>query len=240
MKAPLVVALLVANLAFWAWTQGWLDVLVGASPHGDRDPQRLARQVQPERVRIVRTAASAPTDSSAAATLETEPAPSAAAANDGNCFEAGPFTPTELVAAEAALVRAALPPGSWSDLRIDRPGAWILYMGRFANREQLAQREEELRRQRQNFEPVRSPDLEPGLSLGRFDDRAAAESALAQLVQRGVQGVRVLTVAAPATTHLLRVERADAALQAQLAKLRAPALGAGFVRCGLAAVALPR
>ena len=164
--------------------------------------------------------------------------PAAALAADPTCFEAGPFSPTEAVAAEAALVRAALPPGSWSDVRIDRPGAWIIYVGRFATREQMAQREEELRRQGLTVTPLRNvPDLEPGLSLGRFDDRAAADTALQQLTQRGVvRGARVLTVAAPSTVYLLRIERAEPAVQAQLGGLRAPALGAGFVRCGQSAL----
>lgn len=235
----LVVALLLANLAFWAWTQGALDALVGASPHGQREPQRMQRQLNPERLRIVRGAAElvpqAPT--SAGLPLPSTPAPPA----DAACFEAGPFSPTEVVAAEAALVRAALPPGSWSDVRIDRPGAWIVYVGRFATREQMTQREEELRRQGLTVTPLRNaPDLEPGLSLGRFEDRAAADAALQQLAQRGVvRSARVLTVAAPSTVHLLRVERADAGLQAQLGNLRAPALGSGFVRCGQSALALP-
>jgi hypothetical protein len=232
----LIIALLTANLAFWAWTQGALDALLGASPHGDREPQRLQRQLNAERLRIVRAlpdTASMPAAPALPAAAATTAAASVPAA-DGACFEAGPFSPTELVAAEAALVRAALPGGSWSDVRVDRPGAWIVYVGRFATREQMTQREEELRRQGINASPVRNaPDLEPGLSLGRFEDRNAADGALAALAQRGVvRNARVLTVTAPSTVHLLRVERADASVQAQLTSLRAPALGAGFVRCG--------
>jgi hypothetical protein len=218
----LLAALLFANVAFWAWTQGWLDGIVGVSPLGDRDPARVERQVDPQRVRVVTAATAAPAAS----------APADAASV---CLEAGPFSPVEAVAAEAALVRAALPPGSWRDVRIDRPGTWVVYVGRFASREQMAQREDELRRLRIAFEPVRVADLEPGLVLGSYDDRAGADEALQQFVQRGVPGARVVATAPPSTTHLLRVERADAALQVQLAALRAPALGSGFVRCAAVA-----
>lgn len=231
----LVAALLVANLAFLAWTQGWLDAVVGVSPLGDREPARLQRQLHRERLRVVdgRTEATPPAGRNAAAPADAAPGDSA----DAGCFEAGPFSPTELIAAEAALVRAALPAGSWTDLRIDRPGSWIVYVGRFATREQLAQKQDELRRRQLPFEEVRNaPDLEFGLSLGRFDERAAADSALTEGQQRGVRNARVLAVAAPSTVHLLRIERADATLQGQLGTLRAPALGAGFVRCGQAAV----
>lgn len=233
----LAAALLVANLAFWAWTQGWLSGVVGVSPSGDREPQRLQRQVDRERLRIVREGevlAVARATAPVAPPAPQDAGVSAAA----NCLEAGPFTPAEAVAAEAALVRAALPPGSWSDVRIDKPGTWILYSGRFATREALGRREDELRKLGLAVEEVRNaPDLEFGLQLGRFEDRGTAETALAVVAQRGLRNVRVVAVAPPATTHLLRVERADSALAAQLTGLRVPALGAGFVRCGDGAAA---
>lgn len=234
MMRALLAALLAANLGFWGWTQGWFDALVGASPHGQREPQRLLTQLHPERLRIVRAAPAA-----AAPAAPVSPADSAA--TEPGCFEAGPFSPAEVVAAEAALVRAALPPGSWHDLRIDRPGAWIVYLGRFASREQKTEREDELRRQGVAPTPLRdAPDLEPGLSLGRFEDRASADAALARLVAQGVvRNARVVAISAPSSTHLLRIEHADAALQAQLTALRAPALGAGFMRCGQRALAMP-
>lgn len=264
MLRAIVLALLAANLAFWAWTHGWLDGVVGASPHGERDPSRLERQVNVERLQIQPGARAAaadttgaspglrpdpaqPADTTPAATAGAAPAGSAsapggastaaasaaAAAATTACLEAGPFSPAELVAAEAALVRAALPAGSWTDVRRDTPGAWIIYMGRYADAAQLSEKEEQLRRVRGvSFERVKGlPDLEPGLSLGRFDDRGAADAALADLGARGVRSARVVTVAAPATTYLVRVERADAALQQRLATLKAPSLGAGFKAC---------
>lgn len=264
----LILALALANLLFAAWAAGWLDAVTGWPASGDRDPHRIERQLRPDKVRIVRpgsvatrpssTGADLPlpagtdaptTPSAAPAALGLNTAPSAAGApaaspasapSDSGCFEAGPFTPAEVVAAEAALVRAALPAGSWSDRRVDRPGEWILYAGRYASREGLQVKIDELKRLRVSFEEVRSaPDLELGLALGRFNDRAEADAALAQLAQQGVRNVRVLATVAPTTTHVLRVERADAALQAQLASIRAGALGAGFVRCGLTAAAAP-
>lgn len=237
----LVVALLLANVAFWAWTRGWLDGVVGVSPEAEREPQRVQRQVEPQRLRILAAGdaargrpAGAPTQPAAAPTHPATPAPTAAAsaAASVQCLEAGPFTPAEAIAAEAALVRAALPAGSWTDRLTERPGTWIVYLGRYTTPEQAAQREGELRAQRIAVEPVRLPDLEPGLSLGSFDSRPAADAALAALAQRGVRNARVLATAPPSVTHLLRIERADAALQAQLAVLdNAPALGRGFVPC---------
>ena len=44
MLRALIAALLLANLAFFAWTQGWLDSVVGVRSIGDREPERLLRQ----------------------------------------------------------------------------------------------------------------------------------------------------------------------------------------------------
>lgn len=226
MLRRLALLLLLLNLAFFSWTQGWLDGLGGPRPGGDREPERLARQVRPESITILSPAAvRAAAAASAAAPVGTAV----------TCLEAGPFATGASVSAIAALQQAQppLPAGSWSDVKIDRPGSYIVYMGRFANRDALAKKEEELRRARVAFEEVRdAPELEPGFSLGRFDQRALADKALEQLGQRGIRTARVVELAAPTQLHMLRVEKADKALAAQLAALRGDALGRGFVACG--------
>lgn len=221
--------LLLANLLFFAWTQGWLDDVTGVRARGDREPERLARQVRPEAVVILPPSAAIPAGSAS------PPLSDMAGSASTACLEAGPFGTGASVSAVAALQNAqpALPAGSWTNVKIERPGAWIAYMGRYPNREALAKKEEELRRTRVVFEEVRSPpELEFGFSLGRFDQRAAADRALEQLALRGVRTARVVEITAPATLHMLRVERADKALAAQLAALRSDALGRGFVPCG--------
>jgi hypothetical protein len=106
----LALLLLLANLGFYSWTQGWLDPVVGASPSGDREPERFARQVKPEIVRILPPAGAAPV------------AVAAASATAGvSCLEAGPFTSAQLPQAEAALAQA-LPGLAFSTLGGERPG----------------------------------------------------------------------------------------------------------------------
>lgn len=216
----LVLALIVANLGFYSWTQGWLDGVVGARAIGDREPERLARQVRPDTVQIL-------------------PPESAASGVSGTtaCLEAGPFNATELAAANAAL-KLALPnaaDGSWAEVRTDTPGAWIVYMGKFLDAEGLAKKEQELKRLKLDFELVRSPPaLDRGLSLGRFDVRAAADTALERFTQQGVRTARVVELAAPGSATVLRAARADEALAAQLLGLKAGGLGKGFVACAKA------
>jgi hypothetical protein len=227
----LVLALLLANAGYFAWTQGWLDNVVGVRADSQREPERLARQVRPETVQIL-TAAGTPE----LAAAPVNPAPAAAAASSassvaGACLEAGPFSASEIDAAASA-VQAALPTGSWADVKTDKPGAWLVYMGRYPDRETFAKKKEEIARIKLAFEEVHNaPALEPGLSLGRFDDRAAAEKALAAFSLRGVKSARIVELTPPSSTHVLRVDAADEALVKQLGELKPAALGKGFVVC---------
>ncbi|MBX3626105.1 MAG: hypothetical protein KF892_13910 [Rhizobacter sp.] len=216
----LVVVLLLANLAFYAWTQGLLDNVIGVRAQGDREPDRLTRQVRPETIRVLPAASAV-----AIAATATEPAPV--------CLEAGPYTPAQITAAEGVL-QTVLPAGSWASLKTETPGVWIVYMGKYPNREALQKKADELKRLKIGFEELRNvpPELADGLALGRYDNRAAADKALAEVTQRGVRTARVMPLSPPAVTHSLRVERADATLQARLAGLRAePLLGKSFTAC---------
>ena len=217
MLRAFVFALLVANLGFFAWSQGWLDGVVGARSIGDREPERMARQVRPELVRLLPAgdAASAP------------PAEPPALA----CVEAGPFSDVEVIAAQAA-TQAGLPGAAVIDVKTTKPGSWMVYMGRYVNREALTKKEEELKRRKLQYDEVRdTAALAPGLSLGRFDERAAATSALEQFAQQGIHTARVVELTPASNSHLLRVETADAVLAAQATALKLGALGKGFAAC---------
>lgn len=217
----LVVALLLANLAFYAWTQGLLDNVLGVRSLGDREPDRLAQQVRPETIRVLPPSAALTPVAAAVA-----PEPVAA------CLEAGPYTPAQVGAAESVL-QTVLPAGSWANVRTELPAGWTVYMGKYPTRDALRKKADELKRMNIAAEEVRAPaDLAGGLALGRYDSRAAAEQAMAQLTQRGVRSARVVTLTPAGTLHSLRVERADAALQARLAGLHAEALlGKSFTAC---------
>jgi hypothetical protein len=221
----LVLALVLANAGYFAWTQGWLDTFTGRRADHQREPERLARQLRPETVQILSPASALPP----IATPATAPAASAPLA--GACLEAGPFNAAEAEAAASA-VQVALPAGRWADVKTDKPGTWLVYMGRYADRELLAKKKEEIARIRLPFEEVRSPpSLESGLSLGRYDERAEADKALAQFALRGVKSARVVELAPASSSHMLRVDGADDALVRQLGELRSAALGKGFGPC---------
>lgn len=213
MLRALVALLLLANAAVFAWSQGWFGAAGRARSDGTEAAARAKREIRPQSVVIL-----SPTSARAAA---------AALA----CLEAGPFSAAQLAAAESVL-QPLLPPGSWTDVRTDRPPVWIVYMGKYETPELMVRKQAEVGRTRIDFEELRNaPDLEPGLALGRFDSREAAERALAQYTQRGLRSARVVELTPPTSSHMLRIERAGSAVLAQATALRNDALGNGFAAC---------
>ena len=214
--------LLLANLLFFAWSQGWIDELVGMRAHGDREPERLQKQVHPEAVRILTTQAVA--------------AAARAAESRLLCFEAGPFDDGNVVAVESSL-SSTLPAGAWARRTVDVPARWIVYMGRYANREAMQKKEQELARIRVPYdEIVGSPALEPGLSLGQFPTREGADAALQRFADRGLHTGRVLEFTKARSQHMLRVERADEDIAGKITAMKLDMPGKGFVSCTKVAV----
>lgn len=213
----IVALLLLANLAFFAWTQGWLGGFAGAAPGGDREPERLARQVHPEVVRVL--------------TPQAVAAAAIAAESRLTCLEAGPFDEQGIAAAEMAL-STTLPSGTWTRQTDERAGRWIVYMGRYASREAQQKKEQELSRIGVRYDAVTgAPALEPGLSLGSFTTRDAADAALADLTRRGIHTAKLVELPGGSARHMLRVERADPELALKVSGLKLDALGKGFANC---------
>lgn len=266
-----LVLLAAANLGFFAWSQGWLGGLL-PRPEDQREPERLERQVEPQRIRLGgaevqliepggRAVAAAeggaapatpapappppaPPASAVAAAPAPEvpadpapapapaPAPVPAAAVATVCLEAGAYTEAELARLEPALQRA-LPQGSWRVQSQERPSAYVVYSGRYPNREALERRQEELRQLRIEHIELRSPpELAMGLSLGRFRQQANAEQHLQDLEKRGVRNARVVPLGPPITVYRVQLPAADEALQQRAAGLgRRLLIGREFERC---------
>ncbi|WP_119155918.1 hypothetical protein [Caldimonas tepidiphila] len=163
----------------------------------------------------------APAPASVPAPAPAVPAVAAAAPAraDTACFEAGFYSEAELARLEPALQRA-LPAGSWRVQDSERPSGWVVYTGRYPNREALLRRQDELRQLRVEFIEMRSPpELAMGLSLGRFRQRENAERHLEDMEKRGVRNARVVPVGPPVTVYRVQVPAADAALRQRLADL---------------------
>jgi hypothetical protein len=219
-----VLALLLANVMFWAWGHGWLAPL-GLTPTTERDPARLQQQVRPDSVRVV-----APT-AAAAAVVATSPVVAAPV----YCLESGPIAATEIDAAEQALA-VLLPERGWIRASRDVSAQYVVVIGPLAGRAALQARSAELTKLRIDHEELSLPgerDDGLGLVLGRYDTSAAAQSALEGYVRSGVRSARALRLREAVTEVRLRIENVAADKAESLRALKAPALGAtGLVTCG--------
>lgn len=217
MLRALVVILLLANAVFFAWTQGWLDSVVGLRASDDHDTQRLARQVRPEAVRVL--------------PAQEPPRPKPVT----RCLEAGPFNAAEMAAAEAAL--AASPAASALAGRVGRlstetPGVWIIAVGRAAPHEAQLKKLAELKRLDIAVEVVKpAGGVEETLSIGQFDNLASAKAALEQFAARGVHTGRVVEISPASEVFQVRVDNATPPEATALEALPAGTAGKGFVNC---------
>ena len=228
MLRRVVLALLLANALLLAAQWGWFDRLTGGAGGSptQREPDRLQRQRQPERVQILSSEAA-----SAALGAAAQVVAAASAAAAARCLEAGPFASADAEAVERSLREAGLAAGSWLARKSEDSGSFMVYMGRYADHEALQHKQDELKRLKLDAEELRgTPELQPGLSLGRFDNKPAADAALAGMLRHGVRTARVITLRPAQSQTSLRLPAADPATRTRLAGLRLPA-GPGFVLC---------
>jgi hypothetical protein len=48
-----VLMLLLANVGFYAWRQGWLDGAIDVRSYGDREPTRILQQQAPDLIKVL-------------------------------------------------------------------------------------------------------------------------------------------------------------------------------------------
>ena len=238
----LVVLLLLANALLLALNLGVLDPLLGKTA-GDHEPERLARQVNPEWLSVLPPAAASAALAAAAVAQSAAQVASAAAASaaDLACVVAGPFAGPDTDLAERQFASLALPANVGQLERGARGGSYLVYMGRYSDEASLQRKMEELKRLHIDAEPLRgstgvSQDLQPGLVLGRAENVAQANVALTDLQQHGVRTARVLTLRAATPLLVLRLPAADATLRERLRNLAWPS-GLSFGPCNAAAAA---
>lgn len=217
----LVLVLLLANGAYFAWSQGFLRTQ-GLGPLQEGEPQRLAQQIQPEAVRILTPEETRHGRAGA---------PANTPADAPTCLQTG-----VLDEAHAAQIRTVatdvLPQGSWSLDPAVVPARWILYMGKYPDEQAVEKKKAELRNRRVSFQALDNAALEPGLSLGSFASEAAANEALGELALRGIRTARVLQERAEMPGQRLRLPALDDAQRGKLEALRPALAGQLLQACG--------
>ena len=232
-----VIALLLANAGYYAYTQGWLRSAGLVTPE-QAEPQRLQQQIRPETLKVLRAqgATNNPTPppalaaAPAADTAASTPAPTAAAPADaGECLQAGIFDEKQATALRTAA--ASLPQGSWTLEPTPITGRWMIYMGRFDDQETLDKKRAELRARKVDFDRA-GGTLELGLSLGRFSTEEAAQRGLTTLNAQGVRTARVVLERQAAPGFVLKLPAVtDAQRQQWLATLRPAMAGKTLGSC---------
>lgn len=200
--------LLLINGIYWLWSDGSLP---GFASDQQTEPERLKQQIKPQSLRLL--------TAQELQQLEATPA----AAKTTACLQAGPFSEAQSLQLRP-LLSSALPSDSWTLQTVVTPAQWIVYMGKYANADDLTKKQTELTTLKIRFEPVLEPTLQYGLSLGSYTTRAAASAGLDTLGRRGIRTARVLQQGPEARAALLRISNADDALRARLSELD-PALG---------------
>lgn len=217
----LVLALLLANAGYFAWTQGLLADY-GFAPAAQAEPQRLAQQIKPEAMRLLTVAE--------ARQLESAASPAVPAQAAAECLQAGLFSPEQSTALRTGL-ESSLPIGSWTLESSVEPGRWIVYMGKYNSEDALVKKRAELRGLGVSFEALVNPALAPGLSLGHYTSQAEAERELAKAATRGVRTAKVVQERPEARGQLLKLPAADAAIKAKLEALKPQLAGNPLQAC---------
>ena len=202
-----LLALVLANAAYFAWSDGLLAPY-GFAPDTQREPQRLAQQIQPQALRVL-----SPAEFQA---LQTQ---ISAAQAPRECLTLGPFDEAQTAIVRKAL-DGALPAGAWQLNASHIAPRWIIYMGPYTSADMLSKKRAELATLNLHIDALNNPALEPGFSLGGFETKALADAELLRLNGRGIHTAHVVQELQESTAYQLRLPAADAAQKARLADLR--------------------
>lgn len=231
----LFLLLLLANAAFFAWTR------LGAPGGAGADPAPLARQIQPDKMRVVspeeltRPVPSLPAKAAVAASA---PPPVAAAAPPAplKCVEWGAFTPADTARAEKAL--APLELGErLSQRRTEETAGWWVFIPPAppaAGARQAALRKAgELKKLgvQEYFIVQEEGPNRWSLSLGVFRSEEAAQARLAALRAQGVRSARVGPRETQVPKVWLQVKEVDRGMETRLQQLARQIDGSELREC---------
>lgn len=212
----LVLLLILANGAYYAWSEGLLRAY-GFAPAQQREPQRVAQQIRPEAIQILSSLEAKRADSQVQSELVSK-----------ECLLAEPFDDAQIATLRPAL-DSALPAGAWQIDTVVVPARWIVYMGKFASVELMAKKRDELVAMRLAPQGLKNPTLEPGLSLGGFDSQTEATEELAKLSQRGIRTAKVILERPEGLQNQLKLPAVTPDIRNRLAALK-PALAGRKLR----------
>lgn len=212
--------LVLVNVALFAWQHG----VFGRFTESGREPERIARQVEPERIRVLserevqvlRERAAAQSRAAAAAA---PPAASGAALDLSvaqSCVEFGDFIGPDLARVETALLKLGL--GSRQSARtVEAPGWYLVYLPPFKTRAEADRAVADLKKSGvKDLLVFTDGPLRLGVSLGSFRDPELAKAHVASLVKLGVKSARVSDKPTAVSATRLQMRELDAEAAQQL------------------------
>jgi hypothetical protein len=224
--------LLLANLLFLAWWQGYL----GPRSTEGHEPQRLDTQVSPDRLHIVkakgeRSAGVADTPSPAPTAVAPNPSAKAVAAPPlESCREIGALALDEAEHIKAALAKAA-PEITVTQKPVPEPQSYWVHIPPLPTRQAAEKKSAEVKRLGfAEYYVVQDEGANRyAISLGLFGSEQAANDFVATLAKKGIRGARVQVRNKEASKAKLELrgtlERLGAAVVAELIKKSGASLG---------------
>ena len=203
----LFLLVLLANLAFFAWARYF------SPPDGGADPRPLARQIEPDKLKVIPPAEVAKLPPAAAQKKPAPPPPLA-------CVEWGSFALADLPRAEKALEPLALG-ARLAQRRADEVAGWWVHIPPQPTRQAAINKAAELKAfgVQDYFIVTEDGPYRWALSLGVFRTEEAAQAHLALLRNQGVRSARVGARETVVPKVWLQVKSVDPALEARLKEL---------------------
>jgi hypothetical protein len=225
--------LLVLNLGYFAWGQGWL-LAYGWGPAQQQEPQRLVQQIHPEALQVLGGKDAAPEPTPPAAAASATEAGMGEATSASACWQLNDLDPAQAEALRPVL-SSRFAAGAWALDEVGLAPRWMVYMGKFPNALELAKKREQLISLKLKFSPVTGAAWSPGLSLGVFSSQEGANTALQELLQRGVRSAKVVQERPSSLSYHLRLPAVTPAEQPALDAVKQAVPGKPLESCPAAA-----
>jgi hypothetical protein len=209
-------ALVLANLAAFAWQHG----VFGRMVEPGREPDRVNRQVEADRIRVLTPAQVQDLREKARPQPADGPLAGLDLAAGKGCVDFGDFN-----AETAARVRLRLEALNLAERltssAVEVPGWYMVYVPPFKTRAEVERAAAEIRKLgvKDMLVIADNSPLRFGIALGSFRDPELAQKHQADLARRGVQGVRVSDVPSSVPGTRFRITGVDAETAAGLTLL---------------------
>ena len=218
----LFLLLLLVNVALFAWQQG----AFGRFVESGREPERITRQIEPERIRVLsekdvqvlRERASQAKAASTATAVSPPAVPDLSTAQA--CVEFGDFLGVDVARVETALLGLGL--GSRQTARsIEVPGWYMVYVPPYKTRAEADRAAADIAK-RGVKDVLVLPDgpLRLGVSLGSFRDPELAKVHLAAVEKLGIKSARMSEKPTAFNVTRYQLRELDVGASKQLAEIR--------------------